>query len=199
MIEYNPYNRQLLETDDAFEEKTYKDETILSIDGLWWDEIKSKNYETVDIKTNGQKITFYVNNLPKYKNQTFPGEQYAGIRIVTSNHVIIAYISPYQHCCEVFGSILSQDDLTQFIGTKLRNLYLTNTACETQYVDYIISQESPSSDYYRIQFINFGTDKGVLQFTVYNADNGYYGHDVVIWIDSVIEYKNKLGGEYSIL
>lgn len=196
MIVYDSSFRKRREFEDDFDEHCYEDEVILGIDGLWMDYFEEPELRTkiITVGTGKDARKFYVGEKPSYENQVYPGEQYNGIRIKTTNHTIIAYISPYRKCCEIFGSILSQADLTPFIGKKLRKVYLTNTACKTEFVDYILSQESSSSMYYRIQFINFETDAGVFQFTVYNADNGYYGHDVVISIDSVTEYKNTLGG-----
>lgn len=201
MLEYL-YDKKY-ESEDNFSDHSYENEIILSIDGLWMDEwlliddsLKQQaEQKLISVGSGRDKQSFYIGNRPAYKNQIFPGEQYDGIRIVTSNHVFIAYISPFRNCCEIFGSILSQENLSPYIGSKLNRVYLTNTACKTEYIDYILSQKSSSSQFYRIQFINFETDKGTFQFTVYNADNGYYGHDVVISIDSVTEYKNTLGGD----
>lgn len=195
MIEYL-YDKKY-ESEDDFAERSYENETILRIDGLWMDifEQPQLRQKIISVGTGKELQEFYVGNKPPYENQVFPGQQYDGIRITTTNHVIIAYISPYRDCCEIFGSILSQEDLSPYIGHKLNKMYLTNTACKTEYIDYILSRKSSSSQFYRIQFINFETDKGTFQFTVYNADNGYYGHDVVISIDSVTAYKNTLGGD----
>ena len=76
----------------------------------------------------------------------------------------------------------------------MNKVYLTNVACQNEYLDYIFSKESSSAQYCNVQFINFETDKGIFQLTVYNCDNGYYGHDVVVKCDSVLKYKKTFSG-----
>jgi len=160
-------NSDTFEAIENFYNKDFRDETIIEISGMFDD-----GYAGV-----------------------YPGEQYCGIKLKTQNHVICAYIDPKRHCCERYGSILSQDNVADFVGSELKKVYLTNTADKTEYVDYIRSLRSTSTDYYNIQFINFETSKGLFQLTVYNCDNGYYGHDIVIKIDENIEYKKTVCGD----
>ena len=47
-------------------------------------------------------------------------------------------------------------------------------------------------DFCDIQFINFETDRGVFQLTVYNTHNGYYGHDIFIQVDDKIVFQKVL-------
>ncbi len=181
MLKFNGFSDQkelLCETNEKYDRNI--DEEILSIKGIY-----DYDDESLEI-TNGDK--------PFRKNQLYPGEQYCGVSIFTKNRVISAFISPDRQCCERFGSILSEDDLSKFIGSRLKRIYLTNTCCKTEYIDYILSLKSSSTEQYSIQFINFETNKGFFQLTVYNADNGYYGHDIIIKIDDRIEFKKEITG-----
>ena len=53
---------------------------------------------------------------------------------------------------------------------------LTDTALNTKMVE-------AKEDIYEtggIQFVTFNTDRGAFQLAVYNAHNGYYGHEILI-------------------
>ena len=166
MLCYQKYSKDF-ESIENFYNKDFNGETILELSGMFDD-----GYAGV-----------------------YPGEQYCGIELKTQNHVICAYIDPERQCCERYGSILSQDNVAEFVGSELKKVYLTNTADKIEYVDHIRSLKSSSAEYYNIQFINFETSKGLLQLTVYNCDNGYYGHDIVIKIDENIEYQKTVCGD----
>ena len=200
MIEYNRFSKERTDSPDDFEELGLHGETILKIDGLFQGttekyQLDKNKFDDVAMEKDGKwPVNFVAGIVPESEDQ-FPGEQYDGIRITTDNHVMYIYITPHRHCCELFGTILSEDDLSVFIGSKLKRVYLTNTAMVNEYIDYIFTQRSPSSEHYRIQFINFETDKGVFQLTVYNIDNGFYGQDIIIKVDEATTYKNRLGGE----
>lgn len=124
----------------------------------------------------------------------FPGDQYVGIRIeletdcddpddyydtLSMDDEITIQISNEQDCCEVWGAMLSEDDLSPYIGSKLLEIYFTDTSLNTEHLQ-LISNYKTCYDYHNVQFINIRTDKGTFQFTVYNCHNGYYGHDVTV-------------------
>ena len=177
MLEYENIwvvEQVLTKTGEEFS-RAFSDESIISIMGVSND-LNSKPFECE-------------------RSKMFPGDMYFGVEIKTTNSVIKAYISPDYGCSEIYGAMISQDDVSFFVGAKLKTIYLTDVACNTEYVDHILSCDNDGGDYCNIQFINFETDKGVLQLTVYNCDNGYYGHDIIIQIDDNVEYENKIGGK----
>ena len=167
MINYNRSTGRRTDYNDVYE-KTFECEKIVSISGLY---------------DHGDDFSIT------------PNTQYFGVKIVTENHIIRAYISPERDCCERYGAMLSQDDLSEYVGSELRKIYLTNTALKTEHISYIRAEKSSSTEYDNIQFINFETGKGTFQLTVYNCDNVYYGHDIVIRIDDTVEYRKTASGD----
>jgi len=131
----------------------------------------------------------YEKNATSEFYKVIPGDQYCGIKIVVKvidtsenneyDEEYIFKISNYQNCCESWGVCLSEDDLLPYYGAELIDIYFTDTSLKTTYLNHIALQKN-SYDFHNIQFINFKTDKGIFQLTVYNCHNGYYGHDVTI-------------------
>lgn len=80
-----------------------------------------------------------------------------------------------QCCCENWGYLSSEDDFGSFIGSELKNVYVTDTKLGT-----IVSNMKEDLDAGSAMFINVETTKGLLQFVAYNEHNGYYGHDVLL-------------------
>ena len=111
-----------------------------------------------------------------------------GYKITTNRQEIYILILGSQQCCETYGSFCSNDNPDDFIGAELVNICTTNTALETEVTS---SEDLSSIKEEDAIFVNLETNKGVLQFTVYNEHNGYYGHDVLIqsnqlnWEDSI--------------
>lgn len=121
----------------------------------------------------------------------FELDEIYGVRLVTNLHTYLLQIDYERHCCEWYGGyIVCEDDLDDFIGADLLEIYLTDTCLNTHIVDRInlIQNCHNSCDYHNIQFINLRTSKGLLQFVVYNCHNGYYGHDVTVKIDDKTLY-----------
>ena len=94
----------------------------------------------------------------------------------------------YKVKTESWGYFYLNDDEQEFIGSELRAVNLTDKALNKKKVD--------ESGYYEdcggIQFVDFETDKGTLQFAVYNAHNGYYGHPIIFAKDKEIFYQDTL-------
>ena len=148
---------------------------------------------------------------PKCKNATLypedvydviPGDQYIGIRVTLTiqfeyvddyyeDEEYVIEISDERDCCEIWGSFLSEEDLSGYIGAELLDLYFTDTLLKTEYIRKIASYKD-RDDYHNIQFVNFKTNKGVFQFTVYNCHNGYYGHDVSVTHNGYKVYKTQI-------
>lgn len=131
---------------------------------------------------------FSIGNTPGMNGKNNPGvihminslclgySKYDGYCVETDSHKYLILIDNGQCCCESWGYFTSNNDFNQFIGKWLENVELTDTALNTDVVE--------KSDYYDgdeggIQFVNFKTSDGdCLQFAVYNAHNGYYGHPI---------------------
>lgn len=121
-------------------------------------------------------------------NNITGSESMEGYKVVTDQHTYHVLIASESSCCESFGYLTSDDDLQQYIGAELREVRLTDTALNQHAVD--------KSGYYEedggIQFVDFATDRGVLQLAVYNAHNGYYGHSILIARDDEVLLSDTL-------
>lgn len=118
-------------------------------------------------------------------NHVFLGySSYDGYFVETSEHKYFILIDNGQCCCESWGYFASNDDLDSFVGKILASVEMTDTALDTELVE--------NSGYYGgdeggIQFVNFRMASGeVLQFAVYNAHNGFYGHPIYFIKDDEI-------------
>ena len=105
-----------------------------------------------------------------------------GYKVETDTHIFHILIDNGQSCCESWGYFSSEDDMSKFIGSELREINLTDKALNVKKFE--------ESDYYEdeggIQFVDFVTNKGVFQLAVYNAHNGYYGHGILVTKDEEI-------------
>jgi hypothetical protein len=100
-------------------------------------------------------------------------KDYAGYKITTDKQIITFSIYNNQCCCESYGYLSSDEFLDNFIGAELLSIKRVES------VDGIInSYELNDLDCGDAIFINVETSEGLLQFAVYNAHNGYYGHSV---------------------
>lgn len=107
--------------------------------------------------------------------------EYDGYRITTTEHKYLILISNEQNCCEDWGYMVSEDDFDSFIGKSLVSVELTNMALDKKIVKDLYCDDD------QIQFVDFKISNGtVLQFTVYNSHNGYYGHPIIVAKDNDI-------------
>lgn len=114
-------------------------------------------------------------------------ELYDGYEIKTTEHKYHILISNGQNCCEHWGYIVSEDNLDDFIGKELISVEVTNTALDKKKVKELWVDSD------QIQFVDFTfSDGGVLQFAVYNAHDGYYGHPIIIAKDDEIMLQTTL-------
>lgn len=116
--------------------------------------------------------------------------EYDGYKITTDKHEFNVLIDNGQCCCESWGYFASEDDFGRYIGKELKEVNLTDTALNKQK-----AEENGEYGYEEggIQFIDFVfTDGSVLQFAVYNAHNGYYGHGIIFAKDTEILLKDTL-------
>jgi hypothetical protein len=95
-----------------------------------------------------------------------------GFKIITTKQIIRLGINMYQECCEHPGYFMSEDNFDDFINAELLDIVIVNECLRPEEL----------SDLYEgsVIFVNINTSKGVLQFTAYNSQNGYYGHNAVI-------------------
>ena len=86
-------------------------------------------------------------------------------------------------CCERYGMVISDDDIKSFIGAEL----IEAKEITAGDINLITDHELRGDEDTRSVFFNLETDRGLLQFVVYNCHNGFYGHDCHF----VISYHNK--------
>ena len=120
----------------------------------------------------------------------FGYSKYDGYEVKTENHRFLILIDNGQCCCESWGYLSSDDNLTDYVGKTLLDVILTDTALNQKAVD--------KSDYYGddsggIQFVDFKcSDGSVFQLAVYNDHNGYYGHPIFVIKDEEILLSDTL-------
>lgn len=98
---------------------------------------------------------------------------YDGFKIHTDSQIIEIGIDNGQSCCEEWGCIVSEDDLTSFIGSIINEIKITDTALNTK---TFIEEDCET----QIMFVTIETSNGPLQFAFYNSHNGYYGHTAFV-------------------
>ncbi len=103
---------------------------------------------------------------------------YDGYDVVTSKRTLFLGISNSQQCCERWGYLTTPDDPNEFVGAELIavNLFGESISGKREQVNF----ESEDTN---AEFINVETDRGTLQFALYNYHNGYYGHTCVVFSD----------------
>lgn len=101
-----------------------------------------------------------------------------GYRITTNRQEIYVLIGNEQSCCESFGYFSAEDDLSTFIGSELLDIKQVDTDLNVKNTKDAVGEYGVDDG--GIMFVNFETNKGVMQLSVYNAHNGYYGHSTAI-------------------
>lgn len=102
---------------------------------------------------------------------------YDGFAVSTDKQVIKLLIDNGQDCCEQWGYFMSEDDFEKFVGAELIEISITDTALNTKKYN---EQIEYGLDDGGVMFVNINTTKGLLQFTAFNAHNGYYGHKAIV-------------------
>jgi len=113
-----------------------------------------------------------------FKKNKDSDNSFEGFKIITDKQTIKLGIDNSQQCCENWGYFMSNDSIDEFIGSELLSIETTDTSLSTKTVTE--NMEGLSENETNLMFININTSKGLLQFTVYNEDNGYYGHNAII-------------------
>lgn len=102
---------------------------------------------------------------------------YDGFEIRTSMQTIRLMISNGQCCCENWGYFMSEDVVEEFLGARLLEVRIVDTASNSSKLEEEVGWGLDEGD---VMFVNLETDRGTLQFVAYNAHNGYYGHEARI-------------------
>lgn len=111
----------------------------------------------------------------KDKKKEFPN-RFTGYSVITSKQTILILINNQSQCCENFGYMSSEDNFEDFIESELKELKAVDTSLSISELNDIVGgHEEPHT-----MFVNLETNKGTLQFTLYNEHNGFYGHKVRI-------------------
>jgi len=117
-----------------------------------------------------------INELEDYK---IKNTRYRGYEVVTEQEKIYVLIDSDLQCCESFGYMSTNDDITEFIGAELLDVELTDISLNSTKIEKNTSDDF-TDDFEDIQFVNFITNKDILQLVVYNYHNGYYSHDIKV-------------------
>lgn len=115
-----------------------------------------KNAEIISIKEDS--IVDTANGYKQY---------YEGLIIETDKGNIKLVITNGQNCCENWGNLFFEtpDNISKFIGS---------TILEVQDIDIKRDADIDNETQLRIT-----TDKGVIQYAIYNEHNGYYSHGII--------------------
>lgn len=116
-------------------------------------------------------------------------QSYDGFLIVTEEQTIKVGIDNGQNCCESWGYLASQDDLSGFSGAVLLNIKVTDAELRAYTVDELPTKSEWEGG--SAMFVDFETDRGVFQIVAYNSHNGYYGHEAVV-ISRDLNYEEYL-------
>lgn len=105
-------------------------------------------------------------------------DECVGFKVTTDTREFFVLLNDDAHCCERWGTIMSEDNPQEFVGADLIDAYVTDSQLKRGMIEPFLHAEDDRR-YDRnmhLLFVNFDTSKGTLQFVLYNAHNGYYGH-----------------------
>ena len=102
-------------------------------------------------------------------------ESYEGLIIETNKGSIKLVISDSQSCCEQWGALFFEtpDDVSQFVGAEI-----------LQIEDIDIKREEFIDNETQLRVT---TDRGIIQYAIYNEHNGYYSHGTILQVFDRIE------------
>ena len=115
-------------------------------------------------------------------------QHFEGYRIQTDKQQILIGISSGQSCCEETGYFSTNDSPQDFVGATLTGIKLTDISLNTEMIN---KRFEYGFDGGGIQFVDLETDRGTFQIAVYNAHNGYYGHDIRVTSEQ-LKYEDVL-------
>jgi len=96
-----------------------------------------------------------------------------GLKIETDKGDVVLLIDDYQACCESWDALFLEtpDDITKYIGATI--LEVSDTNDRPIYSYYDAGGETQ---------LKIVTNRGVLQYAVYNDHNGYYSHSTFLQV-----------------
>ena len=102
-----------------------------------------------------------------------------GLRIITDKGSIKLLIDMDGQCCETFGALFLEtpDNTDHFIGATINSI----TDLEVANPEFDDGDEGAETQ------LRITTSRGVLQYAVYNAHNGYYSHTTFLQVFDVTE------------
>lgn len=142
---------------------------------------KAKMYERILYIEEG---SFNVASGVKWNGEPEFG-YYDGYIVTTEKQTIKVGISNSGHCCEHFGYLTTNDDLSEFVGAYLTQIATVDTALKVEPL-----KDAHVTDVNACMFVNFSTSRGTMQLVAYNEHNGYYGHDAVVVSESFNHQEN---------
>ena len=105
-------------------------------------------------------------------------ETYEGLIIETDRGIIQLVIADGKCCCENWGALFFEtpDNIANFIGA---------TILEIEDIDIKRDEYIDNETQLRIT-----TDRGVIQYAIYNEHNGYYSHGTILQVFDLIEHSS---------
>lgn len=116
-----------------------------------------------------------------FKKNKDVNDTFDGYLVITNKQTIKVGISMAVSCCENPGYFWSIEDVNYFVGANLQSIEIVDKELHKEYFD----KETDGLRDGGTMFVNFNTSKGILQFTAYNDQNGYYGHDAIVMSEQV--------------
>ena len=117
------------------------------------------------------------------KNPHLCLKYFEGVCIQTNKRLIYFLIYNGQQCCEEWGYLSSPDNIKDFIGLKVENISGVGSPSEG-FKKHTILHKYECNEFAILQI---ETDKGTLEWAVYNSHNGYYSHKVIVIIGDIIK------------
>ena len=116
-------------------------------------------------------------------NDEFTSEKYRyknleGLYITTDKGGITLLIDNQSQCCESYGSgfLETPDDISKYIGATIISIEDTN--------DSELNPDNKESIETQLKIV---TNRGILQYAVYNSYNSYYTHAVFLQVFDLVE------------
>jgi hypothetical protein len=114
----------------------------------------------------------------RYLDDDGSGTFYDGLLMITTKGNIKLLIDADQYCCEQWGYeyLETPDDISKLIGATLLSVE-----------DIHIPSPRDSDDEAKETQLRITTNRGVIQYAVYNSHNGYYSHATFLQVFDEVE------------
>jgi len=109
---------------------------------------------------------------------------------LSDNSLIRILIEAETQCCEYHGYMCSEDEFADFIGAEIISVEsISEDLVSSEIISFIDGLRDIDNERYTCDvFVNVNTNRGALQFALYNSHNGYYGHNYIVkYDDDVID------------